>query len=46
VLLDAYLRDNTRARELQSDGSYRPIAEKSALFDSQKYFINRTPINN
>jgi len=46
VLLDAYLRDNTRARELQSDGSYRPVAQKSALFDSQKYFINRTPTNN
>src|SRR4030095_15053950 len=43
VLLDAYLRDNTKARELQSDGSYAPIAESSDEFNSQNYFVSRTP---
>ena len=46
VLLDAYLRDNIRARELQSDGSYRPVLKNSEPeFDSQKYFFNRSPSN-
>jgi polyphosphate kinase len=44
VLLDAYLNDNLRARELQSDGSYRPFPRHSEReFDSQTYFIGRTP---
>jgi len=46
VLLDACLRDNTKARELQSDGSYRQVEDKTSPFDSQSYFINRTPANN
>src|SRR5689334_10106150 len=46
VLLKAYLNDNVRARELQSDGSYRPVPEHSEPeFDSQAYFIGRTPSN-
>ena len=44
VLLDAYLRDNLGARELQTDGRYRPIPNASEeAFDSQTYFIGRTP---
>jgi polyphosphate kinase len=46
VLLKAYLSDNVRARELHSDGSYRPVREHSEPeFDSQAYFIGRTPSN-
>jgi polyphosphate kinase len=46
VLLGAYLRDNIRARELHSDGSYRPFPATSAeAFDSQTYFIGRSPGN-
>jgi polyphosphate kinase len=40
VALDAYLRDNVKAREMQPDGSYvrvRPIAGE-ARFDSQSHF--------
>jgi polyphosphate kinase len=44
VLLDAYLTDNTKARELQSDGSYVPIARGGEPFDSQTYFIGRSSI--
>ena len=40
VLLDAYLRDNTKARELQPDGRYVPIA-RAEPFNSQEYFIDR-----
>ena len=44
VLLSAYLRDNTRARELHADGSYRPVVRNSEPdFDSQTYFIGRSP---
>jgi polyphosphate kinase len=44
VLLNAYLRDNIRARQLQPDGSYSVIAKTSdGEFDSQMYFIGRTP---
>jgi polyphosphate kinase len=43
VLLDAYMRDNVRARELQIDGSYarvrRALGEEP--FDSQAFFIER-----
>ena len=46
VLLGAYLRDNLGARELHTDGSYRPIPKgKEETFDSQVYFIGRTPGN-
>jgi polyphosphate kinase len=41
VLLNAYLRDNTKARELHPDGTYRPVATGSELFNSQTYFIGR-----
>ena len=41
VLLDAYLRDNTKARELHPDGTYRPVETGSELFNSQTYFIGR-----
>jgi polyphosphate kinase len=39
VLLDAYLSDNTKARELQPDGSYTPVVTRSEPFDSQEYFM-------
>ena len=42
VLLEAYLSDNTKARELQPDGSYVPIMRGSEPFDSQDYFIGRS----
>jgi polyphosphate kinase len=41
VLLEAYLSDNTKARELQPDGRYAPIDRGSESFDSQTYFIDR-----
>ncbi len=41
VLLDAYLSDNTQARELQPDGRYTPILTGSEPFNSQEYFIER-----
>ncbi len=42
-LLIAYLRDNVKARMLQSDGSYVPVerAENQEAFDSQGFFIGR-----
>ncbi len=40
VVLDAYLRDNVKARLLLPDGTYGPGPSKSALpFNSQTYFI-------
>ncbi len=43
VLLDAYLRDNSKARQLHSDGSYAPIpSESSQAFNSQTYFMGRS----
>ncbi len=45
VLLDAYLSDNTKARELQPDGTYMPIDRGGEPFDSQEYFIGRSTIN-
>jgi polyphosphate kinase len=39
VLLDAYLTDNTKARELTAEGTYRPIANGSEPFNSQNYFM-------
>lgn len=41
VLLDAYWSDNTKARELTSDGNYRPIANGAEPFNSQNYFMGR-----
>jgi polyphosphate kinase len=41
VLLDAYLTDNTKARELQPDGRYAPVVTDSEPFNSQEYFIGR-----
>jgi len=45
VLLDAYLTDNTNARELQPDGSYAPIPHGVESFDSQTYFIEHSSID-
>jgi polyphosphate kinase len=42
VLLDAYLRDNTKARELQPDGRYVPFGHGAELFNAQEYFIGRS----
>jgi polyphosphate kinase len=41
VLLEAYLSDNTKARELQPDGRYVPITRGAESFNSQIYFIGR-----
>jgi polyphosphate kinase len=41
VLLDAYLTDNTKARELQPDGRFTPVLTDSEPFNSQDYFIGR-----
>ena len=41
VLLEAYMSDNTKARELQPDGKYVPIMNGTDPFDSQNYFIGR-----
>lgn len=41
VLLDAYLSDNTKARELRADGTYRPPANDTEPFNSQIYFTGR-----
>ena len=43
VLLNAYLRDNIRARELDSDGTYRPVQSNEETFDSQVYFVGHGP---
>ena len=42
VLLDAYLRDNVKARVLGPDGRYEqvPIAPGEERFNAQLYFIN------
>lgn len=41
VLIDAYLTDNTKARELQPDGRYTPVVTRSEPFNSQEYFMGR-----
>ena len=41
VLLDAYLTDNTKARDLQPNGHYTPVMTHSEPFNSQEYFIGR-----
>jgi polyphosphate kinase len=43
VLLNAYLRDNIRARELDSNGTYRPVQSNEETFDSQDYFVGHGP---
>lgn len=41
VLLDAYLRDNAKARALRSDGTYARVPEsaRNEIFDSQAFFM-------
>ena len=40
VVLDAYLRDNVKARLLLPDGTYGPVPSKSDFqFNSQAYFV-------
>jgi polyphosphate kinase len=45
VLLNAYMSDNSKARELQSDGRYVRIARGAELFNSQEYFMGRTGVD-
>jgi polyphosphate kinase len=45
VLLEAYLSDNTKARELKPDGRYLPIDQGSEAFNAQTYFIGRPGID-
>ncbi|HKR61061.1 MAG TPA: polyphosphate kinase 1 [Pyrinomonadaceae bacterium] len=43
VVLNAYLRDNVKARELQADGAYRRLPAKgSERFDVQSFFIGHS----
>jgi polyphosphate kinase len=42
VLLETYLGDNTKARELQPDGRYAPVRESAQPLNSQEYFIGRS----
>jgi len=44
VLLDAYLKDNTKARELQPDGRYVPLGRGGEPFNVQDYFVGRSTI--
>jgi polyphosphate kinase len=41
VVLEAYLRDNVRARVLQSDGSYVPVERDGIPFDAQYTLMSR-----
>ena len=43
VVLDAYLRDNGRARALRSDGTYErvPGTDRNDKFDSQAFFVGQ-----
>jgi len=45
VLLDTYLRDNVKARELQQDGRYVPVSGGAQTLNSQEYFIGRLAID-
>ncbi len=45
VLLDTYLSDNTKARDLQPDGRYMPIERGSEAFNSQAYFMDHPGID-
>jgi polyphosphate kinase len=43
VVLDAYLRDNVKARELQPDGTYRHVpGEGHEHFEAQSFFIGQS----
>ena len=44
-LLEAYLSDNTKSRELQPDGRYVPIDQGAEAFNVQTYFIGRPGID-
>ena len=41
VVLEAYLRDNVRARVLQPDGSYVPVEGDGPPFDAQYTMMSR-----
>jgi polyphosphate kinase len=41
VVLEAYLRDNVRARVLQSDGTYVPVERDGPWFDAQHTMLSR-----
>jgi polyphosphate kinase len=41
VVLEAYLRDNVRARVLQSDGTYAPVERAGVPFDAQYTMLSR-----
>jgi polyphosphate kinase len=41
VILEAYMRDNVRARTLQPDGSYVPAERDTAPFDAQYTMMSR-----
>ena len=41
VILEAYLRDNVRARVLQPDGEYVPVTQDGAPFDAQQIMMSR-----
>jgi polyphosphate kinase len=41
VVIEAYLRDNVRARVLQPDGSYAPVEREGAPFDAQYTMMSR-----
>lgn len=43
-LLEAYLRDNTRARELASNGVYTRITPQGTAVDSQEMFLSTQPM--
>ncbi|HEV8429274.1 MAG TPA: polyphosphate kinase 1 [Pyrinomonadaceae bacterium] len=45
VLLEVYLSDNTKARELQPDGRYRSVNGGSEALNSQSYFMDRPGID-
>jgi polyphosphate kinase len=45
VLLNTYLSDNTKARELQPDGRYMPLDGGSEAFNSQAYFMDHPGID-
>jgi polyphosphate kinase len=45
TVLDAYLRDNTNARILRSDGTYKKISRDGfEPFDSQMFFVGRETV--
>ncbi len=41
VVIEAYLRDNVRARLLGPDGTYEPVATEGAPFDAQLTLMSR-----